>query len=359
MRDSAAPTSVHRPTDVASRRTAPLTGIRHTSIGRLEIVRQNFRRRGFSRPLVELLVAGSRASTLSTYESAWRTWATWCYQRGEDPLSTTLAFVLEFLANLHGAGKSYSTINVHRSMLSKTLPHFEGHPVGSHPLVKGLLSGCFNINPPKPRYNSSWDPNVVVSYMASLGENSSLPLSKLSHKTAVLLALASLLRVSELASINFQSVTFSSSGVNFTLLKPRKAQHSGPLQSIFIPSLREPGCCPVETIKAYVDATAPHRNHSNINSLFVSCNKPHRNITSNTVSGWIRSSLAAAGIDTSVFSAHSTRGASASKALAAGISIDAILKTGNWARESTFNKFYKRNSIPSLASAVLDPTPQT
>ncbi|KZR96356.1 putative Atp-dependent dna helicase q1, partial [Daphnia magna] len=42
-----------------------------------------------------------------------------------------------------------------------------------------------------------------------------------------------------------------------------------------------------------------------------------------------------------------------------GISIDAILKTGNWARESTFNKFYKRNSIPSLASAVLDPTPQT
>ncbi|KZR96088.1 Uncharacterized protein APZ42_009774, partial [Daphnia magna] len=239
--------------------------------------------------LVELLVAGSRASTLSTYESAWRTSATWCYQRGEDPLSTTLAFVLEFLANLHGAGKSYSTINVHRSMLSKTLPHFEGHP---------------------------WDPNVVVSYMASLGENSSLPLSKLSHKTAVLLGLASLLRVSELASINFQSVTFSSSGVNFTLLKPRKAQHSGPLQSIFIPSLREPGCCPVETIKAYVDATAPHRNHSNINSLFVSCNKPHRNITSNTVSEWIRSSLAAAGIDTSVFSAHSTRGASASKALA-------------------------------------------
>lgn len=96
---------------------SPLTGIRNTSIGRLEIVRQNFRRRGFSSPFVELLVAGSRVSTFATYESAWGIWAYWCYQRGEDPLSTTLLFVLEFLTNLHGARKSYSTINVHMSML--------------------------------------------------------------------------------------------------------------------------------------------------------------------------------------------------------------------------------------------------
>ncbi len=96
---------------------SPLTGIRNTSILRLEIVRQNFRKRSFSSPLVELLVAGSRVSTFSTYESAWGIRADWCYQRGEDPLSTTLLFVLKFLTNLHGAGKSYSTINVHLSML--------------------------------------------------------------------------------------------------------------------------------------------------------------------------------------------------------------------------------------------------
>ncbi len=70
-------------------------------------------------------------------------------------------------------------------------------------------------------------------------------------------------------------------------------------------------CCPVEAIKAYADATASHRNLSNINTLIILCNKPTlSNITSNTVSGWIRSSLAVAGIDTSVVSA--TRGASVS-----------------------------------------------
>ncbi len=111
MRDSTASTSVQRPTDVT-----PYWNPEHFNFA-LGNFRQNFRKRGFSSPLVELLVAGSRVSTFSTYESAWGIWADWCYQRGEDPLSTTLLFVLEYLTNLHGAGKSYSTINVHLSLL--------------------------------------------------------------------------------------------------------------------------------------------------------------------------------------------------------------------------------------------------
>lgn len=144
--------------------------------------------------------------------------------------------------------------------------------------------------------------------------------------------------------------------MKFSLLKPRKAQHSGPLQSILIPSLLDLGCCPVDAARSYVDATASFRNYSNINSLFVSFNKPHRNVTPNTISGWIRSSLTAAGVDTSIFSAHSTRGAAASKAFAAGASMDSILKAGHWARESTFSKFYKRNSVPSVAATIFNST---
>jgi hypothetical protein len=54
----------------------------------------------------------------------------------------------------------------------------------------------------------------------ALGENRSLAISVLTRKTVMLLALASLLRVSELASINLSSIIFSNSGVTFTLLKP-------------------------------------------------------------------------------------------------------------------------------------------
>jgi hypothetical protein len=75
------------------------------------------------------------------------------------------------------------------------------------------------------------------------------------------------------------------------------------------------------------------------------------------MSGWFLSSLKAAEIDTAVFKAHSTRGAAASKALASGLSLDSILKVGQWSRESTFSKFYQRDSIfPSVATKIIEPT---
>ncbi|KAK4015146.1 hypothetical protein OUZ56_030134 [Daphnia magna] len=57
------------------------------------------------------------------------------------------------------------------------------------------------------------------------------------------------------------------------------------------------------------------------------------------MSVWIRSCLKAAGVDTAMFKAPSTRGAATSKALATGLSLDSILKAGQWSRESTFNVF--------------------
>ena len=269
-------------------------------------------------------------------------------------MSVSLNSVLEFLAHLYQSGKAYSTININRSMLSKTLPPFNGNPVGIHPLVKNLLDGCYNLNPPKPRYDCTWDPNAVINYLSALGENRSLAISVLTRKTVMLLALASLLRVSELASINLSSIIFSNSGVTFTLLKPRKAQHNWPLQSIVIPGLPDSACCPVEAIRVYVDRTATHRNDTNINSLFISFISPHGNVTANTISGWIRSALASSRIDTSLFKAHSTRGAAASKALASGMSVDRILKAGHWSSASTFGRFYQRDAIAPMTPAIFN-----
>jgi hypothetical protein len=51
-----------------------------------------------------------------------------------------------------------------------------------------------------------------------------ISVTSLTKKTAVLLALESQLRVSELIAIDFQSAVFSENDIKFTLLKPRKAQ---------------------------------------------------------------------------------------------------------------------------------------
>ena len=53
----------------------------------------------------------------------------------------------------------------------------------------------------------------------------------------------------------------------------------------------------------------------------------------------------------SSFSAHSTKGAATSKAWAASVNVDTILAKVGWARESTFEKFYRRDTEgPSVES---------
>ena len=61
-----------------------------------------------------------------------------------------------------------------------------------------------------------------------------------------------------------------------------------------------------------------------------------------------------AGIDTSSFGAHSTRGAATSAAKSLGLSISDIMSAANWSRESTFKKFYCRLTLSnSMGKALL------
>lgn len=60
-------------------------------------------------------------------------------------------------------------------------------------------------------------------------------------------------------------------------------------------------------------------------TLHISYQRPDGAVTSETISRWIKTVLTASGIDTSAYSAHSTRADSTSSALAQGCPIDVIL----------------------------------
>ena len=53
------------------------------------------------------------------------------------------------------------------------------------------------------------------------------------------------------------------------------------------------------------------------------------------------------GIDISIFTAHSTRMASTSKAAAMGVGLQTILKTTGWHGAQNFKKFYHREEMPA------------
>ena len=84
-----------------------------------------------------------------------------------------------------------------------------------------------------------------------------------------------------------------------------------------------------------------------IRDLLISYGKPHKPVSSEAISRWIKDELSNAGVDTSVFKAHSWRSASSSKAGDAGISVSKILEKGGWKSVQTFKTFYYRDIINS------------
>ena len=62
--------------------------------------------------------------------------------------------------------------------------------------------------------------------------------------------------------------------------------------------------------------------------------------------------LQLAGVDTTIFSVHSLRGAATTEALNQGVSVTDILGMADWSQESTFTRFYYKplfNAAPGRA----------
>ncbi|KZS20625.1 Uncharacterized protein APZ42_012631 [Daphnia magna] len=260
LRPTTAPAIGALASELAVGRSASPAKDGRIAISRVEALGRRYLLQGFSAEVVQLLLDGFHPSTESVYESAWRNWMRWCMERGKDPLSTDLGNILEFLSSLRVAGKAYSTINVHRSMLSMTLDSIEGGPIREHPLVIRLMKECYNKKNPQPKYPVMWSPDKILFYLSSLGSNNSLPLPVLTGKVVTLVALASFMRVAEIAAMDLKSLVFSEDAVLFSLSTLRKTQRSGPLMSISIKTFENPLLCPVEAIRKFVSATAAFRS---------------------------------------------------------------------------------------------------
>jgi site-specific recombinase XerD len=163
-----------------------------------------------------------------------------------------------------------------------------------------------------------------------------------------------MLRVSEMTSIDRKSVVFSENSVSFSLCKPRKSQRAGPLRSLTVRKLGDQSIDPVHCLGLYVHSTDTLISGINEHRLLIGSMKPHKAVSGSTVARWIKNQLEEAGVDTSTFSAHSTRGAAASKAAMLGVPIQSILSAADWTSESNFSRFYRREvAEPTVAELIM------
>ena len=111
--------------------------------------------------------------------------------------------------------------------------------------------------------------------------------------------------------------------------------------------------CPLSCLQEYINRTQQFRGVET--KLFISYVKPYKAVSRDTISRWTKATLKLCGIDTSVFSVHSTRATSTPKACAKDISLHEIMDKAGWSSAQTFYKYYYKPVIQeaSIASALL------
>lgn len=125
---------------------------------------------------------------------------------------------------------------------------------------------------------------------------------------------------------------------------------------IFKPFPDKPELCVFFLIKFYLNYTNKLRRRGE-DFFFIATRSPHGSVSPQTLGRWVKTELRAAGIDTTIFSAHSTRHASTSLAANKGISLDEIRRTAGWTKSSeVFARFYNCPIVkdPLFCSTILN-----
>lgn len=71
---------------------------------------------------------------------------------------------LDFLVTLYDKGFKYSTLNTARSAISAIVALANNQTLGSHPLVSRFMKGIFKNITPAPKYQTTWDAQIMLNY---------------------------------------------------------------------------------------------------------------------------------------------------------------------------------------------------
>ena len=248
---------------------------------------------------------------------------------------------MRFLQNLLEKGKSYSEINIACSALS-TIIEIENTTFGRLPIIKRFMKEVFELKPTFPKYSFIWDVQKVFNYFRNLPNVNQLSLKDLSHKLVMLLCLTSGgQRAQTIHSICIEDIKQMECGIAIPIMSKIKqtkpGKHMNPF--LFKSYQTEPKLCVVKHLQIHLARTAQLRNTS---KLLISYIKPHKSISKDTVSRWIKDVMRASNIDIDTFSSHSCRAAASSKAKTMGTPVATILQKCGWSNERTVAKHYDK-----------------
>eukprot|EP01119_Soliformovum_irregulare_P023706 TRINITY_DN8336_c0_g1_i2.p1 TRINITY_DN8336_c0_g1~~TRINITY_DN8336_c0_g1_i2.p1 ORF type:complete len:435 (+),score=44.98 TRINITY_DN8336_c0_g1_i2:91-1395(+) len=306
----------------------------------------------------DFVLRGGKTSTVDTYASGWKKFASWFNEQKDLQHGTISPHVLvKFLWDLFAETKKdkprycTSTIRNIKTAVSMTAPLWQGKPLGESSLVKRILHNFEVRRPTKAAYEDTYDIDIVLNYVRD--KLSSRNEEKIVRERLILLLrIAGLMRTSDIGYIMFDSIKISETEVTgrFSALKNQKIGSSLNWSLSANPDF--PSWCPRTAMKDYVRITK--NSVRNGNRLLVSLDHK-KEIMDDTIAGIVRRSLENAGIDIKKFKPHSTRSAAATKAIDKGADVRDVMRCGRWRSEEVFNAFYNRSRMKDLVKLLLRP----
>ena len=296
------------------------------------------------------------------FHSEYRKWRAHCVRTGINPISPAVSEALNFLQALReepGVHRGFSAITTAKSALSSVVILPNSQKLGDHPLVKQYMKGLYNQQPPSHRYVRMWDPADILEKIQEEPwvTTTDMELKFLSMKVVMLILLTTSKRGQIIPALDLNDMIESEDSFHFripcTQLKEGRPGYKPKL--IKLSKFSDQNICVVYHLKEYLRRTQDIRGE--VRQVFITAKKPHRPVSRDTVSLWVKETLKRCGVDTNEYAAGSTRADSSSKAKQKGVPLDEILEAGVWSRATTFTAWYNKKLVrsgSSVAEAVLN-----
>lgn len=299
---------------------------------------------------LKLLEKSWRASTRKTYDVAWKKWLVWSEQHHISSHNPSGGEVARFLSDLHLVHKlSYSTIILHKSVISTLCNPDNAGQISSHILVKQVLKSIA-LDKPVQTKPPVWNIDSLASYLSRYDVQHD-NIFHVQRHAATLLLLCSGRRIHDLTLLRTDTDHYIQTDGSVTLWPAfgSKTDSSDYRQSgwRFFPNLDNRNLDPVYWITRLVDLLVDRRNSAEIYNMFVSVRGEPKAASKTVISGWIKTLFKDAGITATP---GSIRSAVASKNWVDNFPMEDILSRGNWRSQNTFCKFYRRPVLPVSSS---------
>ena len=243
---------------------------------------------------------------------------------------------------------AWSTIRVHRAAVATIIDPLTNSPLSQHPMVCRFMKAVFLARPPPRKVKPIWSVSTVLEMLRSWGNPEEFSRQKLTWRVAMLLALASARRASDLSLLHIDEdhLFKTNDSWRFHLVFGAKQDRPGHIpQDVIILKQACRELCSLENLREYLRRTEGERGSHM--QLFRTTVQPLKPASKQTIRSWLSKVLDSTGI---LAPGGSTRAAAATWAAAKAVLISTIMAAADWSCIKTMANYYIR-TLPQGASA--------